>query len=427
MDPTLSLARQHLAEALEDPAGSLPDLGPRWGTIAKWSRDRIANFRTVEEAVHFAQAPLGHGGFEVRLRGDALAQLAGNLEHIIVSSFPDAVPHLASWSEPEISDPATTMMRDGRRVAGPMFTHAICWLSCSMHVPVMDYVCEIGGGFGGPARLALTNSYRPAKVYVVIDLPESLFFAETYLRATLGHAAVRYLGAGETIDCRELVAPIVLLCPTTRIAGLAATRFDLVMNTLSMQEMPDAYIDFYDRWLSVQAADHFYSFNYFLQSADDRGESSNLFAPRLSSVWDVMWCTFGAGNPVGFANMLARRADQTTAGFRIQKAIRQHLRRPLQPASVYHLIHAAEISGSAELAFKVMSAVNEDFDYGPKEVLFLAELIEQFERDRPMLDARQRETVASVRDDYRMRLKHATHSEVPPHLVAVQRSLYECA
>jgi hypothetical protein len=41
-------------------------------------REKIPTLRTVEEAVHFAQIPQQHGGFEARFTGDALAKLAAD-------------------------------------------------------------------------------------------------------------------------------------------------------------------------------------------------------------------------------------------------------------------------------------------------------------------------------------------------------------
>ena len=53
-----------------------------------------------------------------------------------------------------------TAIRDGRRVSGPMLVHMLFYFSCATRIPDMDRVCEIGGGYGAPARLFMTNSFR---------------------------------------------------------------------------------------------------------------------------------------------------------------------------------------------------------------------------------------------------------------------------
>ena len=173
MASILAIARQHLSDALSDPALGLPDPGPRWGTLAAWCRRNIARFQSEDDAIHFAQAPLGHGGFEARLTGEALAAHADKLEAMLLRDFPQAAAHFTSFVEPEVSRPETTAIRDGRRVSGPMLVHMLFYFSCATRIPDMDRVCEIGGGYGAPARLFMTNSFCRPRSYIIVDLPES--------------------------------------------------------------------------------------------------------------------------------------------------------------------------------------------------------------------------------------------------------------
>jgi putative sugar O-methyltransferase len=420
MDAVLALAREHLNDATADATHALPDAGPRWGTLAAWCRQNIASFETAEQAVHFAQRPTGHGGFEARFCSDSLAQMAAKFEARLASEFPDVAPHLSSFAEPDISEPESTLIYNRRRVSSPMFAHIIFMLNCASRIPAMDYVCEIGGGYGAPARLALTNSYCPATSYAIVDLPESLFFAEVYLRATLGHARVRYLGRDEAIDCRADRFRGVILCPTSRIDGLRPTCFDLITNTLSMQEMTDAYVDFYRAWLSCQPGDYFYSYNYFLQSADDRIESANVFAPRLSEHWQITWSHCEDKRPTSSCHVLAKRSDPLKAKDRNRKTIDRHLKRPLEADSIYPLLHAAQTQTDARFAYALMTALVEDLDFGPKEIFFLADLIA---RD-PALTSEEHKIATGIRANSAARLAAGTNSRVPPHLTSLQRDLY---
>ena len=421
----LSLARQNLRSALADPTDHLPDSGARWGTIAAHCRNTIPGFSTIEEAVHFAQLPTGHGSFEDRLGGDAILQHVLAHEDILLRSFPEAAAHFTSFAEPEISHPESTIRRHGRMVSAPLLVHTILFFNYVTRIPAIGRICEIGGGFGAPARLAMSNSYKRARSYVIVDLPESLFFAEVYLRATFGYDQVRYVQPGETIS--DIADSSILLCPVTRLAALAPLHFDVVLNTLSLQEMTDAYVDFYRDWLDRSRADHFYSFNYFLQPADDRAESPNLLAPRLSASWDILWSSTGlTGTPHSLANVLAQRADPETITKRNGATIAQYYHRPLDAACLPRLLHAAQTSQDATFPYRLMTAMLSDFN-GAKETLFLAHLIGRLEQHGPVLTPVELELVARTTADGSERLSKGAYPNVPGHLSAMQASLYPVA
>jgi putative sugar O-methyltransferase len=411
VDTILATARAHLAGALRDSTDGLPDPGPRWGTLAAWSRERIATFRSAEDAIHFAQSPLGHGGFEARLTGNALVNAVVEQERRLAADFPELVPHFASFREPEASEPASTMVYGGRLVSGPMYAHMRFYFACATRIAKLDQICEIGGGFGAPARLFLTNGYRRPRSYVIADLPESLFFAECYLRATLGNDRVRYVG--DAMDA--LPEGTAVLCPITRLAALRPINFDLVINTLSMAEMSDGYVSLYRDWLAEQAADHFYSFNRFL--APHQGESGNLFAPRLSAQWAITWSSFVPGVPNSFLHLLAARTASEVAGPRVIGC-------PLVPAAMYPLLHAAANCDNARFLFQLVDAMATDFDPPPKEALFLCRRLEALERADPALTAPELGRVAQIAAAIEDQFAGAERDRVPSHLVGMQRALY---
>jgi putative sugar O-methyltransferase len=407
---TLSLARGHFADALNSTDDGLPDPGPRWGTIADWCREKIPTFETVEQAVHFAQDPLHHGGFELRQAGDALEQWATESEAWLAARFPDVAAHLSSFCEPEISLPSTTTIKNGRRVSGPMYQHVRFFLDCATRIPAMNAVCEIGGGFGAPARLALTNSYRRPDIYTIVDLPESLFFAEVYLSATLGAECVSYFSDRPLKAARRGVT----LCPVSRLTALAPLHFDLAINTWSMQEMTDDYVSFYRDWLVRQAPDHFYSWNYFLQPAAALAESANLFAPRLPAGWNITLSETWDNGRRPFCAVLASRVEKAVPA--------PDLERPLVPDKLFGLLHAADNAGDARLAYQLLVAMLEDLEQKPKETLFLCHRIAELEQLRPTLKSSEWEQVVQTMTSAAMPIERA---RVPPHLIKRQRSLYQ--
>ena len=60
---------------------------------------------------------------------------------------------------------------------------------------------------------------------------------------------------------------------------------DLVINTGSMQEMTDEWIDFYIDWLARFDTRYFYSLNYVAQPLSIMGESRHLWTQRLGPNW----------------------------------------------------------------------------------------------------------------------------------------------
>ena len=59
------------------------------------------------------------------------------------------------------------------------------------------------------------------------------------------------------------------------------------MNTGSMQEMTEEWVDFWMAWLKKQDCRYFYSLNYFAQSLDNMAEGANTWSPRLTPDWIV--------------------------------------------------------------------------------------------------------------------------------------------
>ena len=62
---------------------------------------------------------------------------------------------------------------------------------------------------------------------------------------------------------------------------------DLVVNTGSMQEMTDQWIDFYMDWISNSGARYFYSLNYVAQPISVMGESRSLWTQRPGPEWST--------------------------------------------------------------------------------------------------------------------------------------------
>ena len=117
-------------------------------------------------------------------------------------------------------------------------------------------VLEIGGGGGELARL--WHMADPSLQYIDIDLPESLFYAEVFLRWNLSEANIQYI-----TDVRQDIGGAdIVLCPAQLATAIPWGHVDIAINQGSMQEMPAETVDYWLRWLEVTDVDTFYSVNY---------------------------------------------------------------------------------------------------------------------------------------------------------------------
>ena len=150
-----------------------------------------------------------------------------------------------------------------------------------------ERVLEIGGGYGALARIfKLTNSRTR---YVIVDLPESLFYAHLFLALNFPDARIGYVADERPVDVASFD---FLLVPVQRYMVLQGAQFDLVINTASLQEMPIPTVSFWMIFIqNVIRTRYFYSFNYFLTNKRAYIETSvreaNLICPILDPYWRV--------------------------------------------------------------------------------------------------------------------------------------------
>lgn len=159
----------------------------------------------------------------------------------------------------------------------------------------LNRVMEIGAGYGSLARIIKLK--HPDVRYVILDIPETLILSAVFLHLSFPEAVIRIATTSEEYETASAEDPDFLLLTAQNYNDLAGSRFDLVINTGSLQEMPestiDAYFDLLENKLDVR---FFYSFNYFLNSrrsltewaqADSQQEIANV-CPKLDPWWRVL-------------------------------------------------------------------------------------------------------------------------------------------
>jgi putative sugar O-methyltransferase len=265
----LALAKKHFHQATD--GKTPPDCG-RWRDWAVQTGRAVDGFSNTTEVIHFGQdrmkVPFTH-------RGKANAELILHCGWIISAEFPAFEKLFSTMKDnPESILGSYVFVGDGK-YSDIMLWHTWSLLTCQSHVPDIRSVIEIGGGDGSLARL--WQLYFPVKRYVIVDLPESLFFAEVVLRKEFGYD-VGYFDGGMPNAAKILLVPVDLLDQYKEPS-------DIVVNIGSMQEMNDEWINHYMRWLDQHKTNYFYSLNYAAQPITALKESRCYWGPRPSRRW----------------------------------------------------------------------------------------------------------------------------------------------
>lgn len=401
--PLMEQARQHLALASAPLAtANLPHAGVRWKTYSDRTREFVARFREPLEAIYFAQGASSHGGFETRAKKAALPALATAEEERLARDFPSFADSFSLWAESIYADPDTTAAYNGRPVSAPMYLVMSYCLFCLDRLPKPpNTVCEIGGGYGGPARLWLTNPvHRPSK-YIIVDLPESLFFSELYLAKHFGAEQVLYVDDRSAAMAKRLARSPIILCPNGYIDMLAPVSMDLVINTNSLQEMPEAYVDFFMDWLDRQACSFFLSINFALQDLRFLSESMNTWSPRMRAVWKTLFLVHypdpEGGRPVQMGLYEKSPHDFVERQAGAAKSWTELFSAPLNSHTLATLIDLLRLSMNETAILDLLRKIRAEYPFAPKEASYLVNWLVDH-GDRTFLVAHQEE-IETVRKE----------------------------
>jgi len=368
-------SKANLRKALDDTRGAkhLPGVGERWETYARAVRKRYQGLVTPLQAVHFAQDPRSHGGFESRETTEKLEDTIEGHETVLLEMFPQFAHGLNSFTESPLSDPKSLTASRGRFVSKPMYAHAHLIMRC-MTYNNPESIIEFGGGYGAAARLWMINAIHTPKLYCDIDLPESLFFAENYLGLHFGPESVVYLHGEEELNLLSRPEVKFVLCPTHAAQCLSGRHFDLAWNSNSMPEMSDGYIDFYMKWLDVNRPKYFYSCNAFGYDLTRMEENVNFIAPILSQQWRAVLFEIHGDQPFLTAEMMFQIGPEWQV---TEAEMRDLLAQKLTPKLYLRLIDAARSVNSGAAIWQIIQKVRAEWDYLPKEVVHLCRRIEQ--------------------------------------------------
>lgn len=183
--------------------------------------------------------------------------------------------HLKTFDmeESHYVDEASVFEIDGRRVSETFLVYYGVFLrivSCLPSPP--ETILEIGSGYGGLARIFHLGE-KP-KLHVLVDLPESLAFAYSYLKVHFPDLEIAILSEQNAALYRAGNLGGIVLVPVDRLALLEDFAFDVCINTRSFQEMTTDYMREYMALIETRnTVRYLYSFNYFINPRETLTES----------------------------------------------------------------------------------------------------------------------------------------------------------
>ena len=285
-DKTLQEARDFLSKSVGMAYPSSFSVAAWWKAKQQRTRDRIAGFKSSQEAVEYAQIGT-ESGFDHRIFDPAIAQSTvrfkvEELERI----FPQWRLKNSPFKESPYSVKRSLVDLGDRAVSSIFLSHVNYYLRATAFLKgkAPERVLEIGGGYGALARAFKLAA--PKCAYVIVDLPESLFYSQTFLRLNFPNAKIAYITDEKSVD---VAAYDFVLVPVQLSHVMTGEHFDLAVNTGSLQEMPMDAVMFWMRFLQETIKPRFfYSFNYFLNNKKAFRKQGARLQPDLSGARSVV-------------------------------------------------------------------------------------------------------------------------------------------
>lgn len=199
------------------------------------------------------------------------------------------------FEETPIGNPETVEI-EGLRVSPSSLEYTFMLTHLEPYLADVEVVVEIGGGYGGLARLLKTA--LPSLKLVLLDLPEVNAIQTYFLKTAFSEKkliTLRDVRSLDTIDPRSLEFDFLVL-PGQLIERLAPGSFQLAVNTRSMMEMDPKTVSFYIEHLQRQLGPG--SFFYCVNRYEKKTRLKDYpFDDRWYVSYSAPWPDFIDGNP----------------------------------------------------------------------------------------------------------------------------------
>ena len=240
---------------------------------------------------------------------------------------------------------------------------------------------------------------------MIVDAPESLFFAETFLRTVLPDTKLIPDGRKRCAGCAEYPGePLIVLRPLHLREVTKKFNFDIVINTLSLGRNDPGMGGSLSQWLAEQPARIFYSSNTFGAELDRMFESWCLLSPVVPQNWvmtkyslDHPYQAFWAEYTRRFAEIWFEKA-KPGARQRVSLASALALREgsKFTVGDLIYFIYNLDAEVDAALESRIIKKFLADVPYVPKELFFWVQRVEM-SRGAEALDVGDREFIQGLR------------------------------
>jgi putative sugar O-methyltransferase len=182
--------------------------------------------------------------------------------------------------------------REGRCLSAAFLLHLCMALRIYAHTgDQAQTVLEIGGGYGNLARVL--RLFYPKQRYIILDLLNSLYCSYVFLATHFPELKLLFVtneSELSLVDGYDFV-----FVPTEFFDGLRGRKFDLVVNTCSLGEMPQSTVDSYMQFINNEATVRFfYSVNRFGPFDPNVVPDQANVSVKLDADWRVLvWDAFG--------------------------------------------------------------------------------------------------------------------------------------
>ena len=269
----LTKATEHFDAVKDLPLPISGFVDPKWENYRANMRTVYKGFGTIEDTILHSQN-IGVSGFNHRGPSKEVTIRK------IIAALEERWPEFHLWQEGIQESPFAMKntlyeMKPGAIYSEIFFWHLEMYLAGKFHLARQPHrLLEIGSGSGELARIY--KVLHPTIHYVLMDLPESLFFAEVYLRANFPTATFCYCDQPDW-DVRAIGIHDFTFVPVSCWKPVQQAGFDYIINQGSLQEMPAATVQWYCDFIEHSGATGFLSLNY---------------APtplRFSENWQLAW------------------------------------------------------------------------------------------------------------------------------------------
>lgn len=261
---------------------------PNWITKQKTSANILRNSRNFNTINKYTLGPWA--GFSHSSKDQSLVELQYKA---LTDAFPNGLNN-RDIAESEVAPQESTFTIDGRRVSETFLVYLGVFfrIETSIQEPIKS-VLEIGPGYGGLTRIF--RSEFDLKLHVLVDLPESLAFSYSFLKAHSRNDEISVISEQNVEDFRTGKSGGILMVPVDRLHLLEGFQFDICINTRSFQEMTKEWLETYtDLIQSSNEVKYLYSFNYFLNPRSEFHETGQrgskdplLWVPDPDEKWSV--------------------------------------------------------------------------------------------------------------------------------------------